>query len=145
MAEVHIVDIDGERWDMKDLPLTQRVTILEEAMTVKDLPDVVINMQPGYTAAEKQAFEHYKVGKIHFMNVRFENLAGINIGTYATANVAKIDLHPKKVTSFFLNDYKAPAILRCYLYPDGTLAIGESVGVTSGNNSCYGELIFAEE
>ena len=24
MAEVHIVDIDGEQWDIKDLPLTQR-------------------------------------------------------------------------------------------------------------------------
>lgn len=30
MAEVHIVDIDGEQWDMKDLPLTQRVANLEE-------------------------------------------------------------------------------------------------------------------
>lgn len=30
MAEVHIVDIDGEQWDIKDLPLTQRVTTLEE-------------------------------------------------------------------------------------------------------------------
>lgn len=25
MAEVHIVDIDGEQWDIKDLPLTQKV------------------------------------------------------------------------------------------------------------------------
>lgn len=29
MAEVHIVDIDGEQWDMKDLPLTARVSALE--------------------------------------------------------------------------------------------------------------------
>ena len=29
MAEVHIVDIDGEQWDMKDLPLTERVAALE--------------------------------------------------------------------------------------------------------------------
>ena len=25
MAEVHIVDIDGEQWDIKDLPLTNRI------------------------------------------------------------------------------------------------------------------------
>lgn len=31
MAEVHIVDIDGEQWNIKDLPLTQRVAILETA------------------------------------------------------------------------------------------------------------------
>lgn len=30
MAEVHIVDIDGEQWDIKDLPLTARVAALEE-------------------------------------------------------------------------------------------------------------------
>lgn len=29
MAEVHIVDIQGEQWDIKDLPLTARVAILE--------------------------------------------------------------------------------------------------------------------
>lgn len=34
MAEVHIVDIDGEQWDIKDLPLTGRVTKLEEIGTV---------------------------------------------------------------------------------------------------------------
>lgn len=28
MAEVHIVDIDGEQWDMKDQPLTERVAAL---------------------------------------------------------------------------------------------------------------------
>ena len=36
MAEVHIVDIDGEQWDIKDLPLTQRVAILEEKATLKE-------------------------------------------------------------------------------------------------------------
>lgn len=29
MAEVHIVDIDGEQWDIKDLPLTQKMQRIE--------------------------------------------------------------------------------------------------------------------
>lgn len=33
MAEVHIVDIDGEQWDIKDQPLTTRVAALEEKAT----------------------------------------------------------------------------------------------------------------
>lgn len=33
MAEVHIVDIDGEQWDIKDLPLTSRVAILEDKIS----------------------------------------------------------------------------------------------------------------
>lgn len=35
MTEVHIVDIDGEQWDIKDLPLTTRVENLE-AKTAKN-------------------------------------------------------------------------------------------------------------
>jgi len=35
MAEVHIVDIDGEQWNIKDLPLTTRVENLE-AKTAKN-------------------------------------------------------------------------------------------------------------
>lgn len=34
MAEVHIVDIDGEQWDIKDLPLTTRVANLETKTSV---------------------------------------------------------------------------------------------------------------
>lgn len=33
MAEVHIVDIDGEQWDIKDLPLTTRVATLENKIS----------------------------------------------------------------------------------------------------------------
>lgn len=33
MAEVHIVDIDGEQWNIKDKPLTTRVDALEERTT----------------------------------------------------------------------------------------------------------------
>ncbi len=32
MAEVHIVDIDGEQWDMKDAPLTMQVQALREKL-----------------------------------------------------------------------------------------------------------------
>ena len=35
MAEVHIVDIDGEQWDIKDRPLTQRVANLETNIDTK--------------------------------------------------------------------------------------------------------------
>ena len=36
MAEVHIVDIDGEQWNIKDLPLTARVATLEEKVSSLD-------------------------------------------------------------------------------------------------------------
>ena len=145
MQDVKIVDIDNVQWNIKDQEARNRIAKLEEAVSVKDLKDVEMKMKPDYTASIKMAYNHYSVGKIHFMTIRFDSLAGINIGTGATANVASINLYPKKETSFILYDYMNKAILRCYLYTDGTIAVGESLGVTSGNNSCYGELIFAEE
>ena len=145
MADVKIVDIDNVQWNIKDQEARNKIAILEEAVSVKDLQDAVINMKSGYTSSIKMAYNHYSVGKIHFMTLRFDNLAGINIGTSATANIATINLYPKKETSFILYDYMNKAILRCFLYTDSTIAVGESLGVISGNNSCYGELIFAEE
>ena len=145
MADVKIIDIDNEQWNMKDQEARNKIAILEEAVSVKDLQNVVIKMKSGYTATTKDIYAHYSVGKIHFMTVRIDNLAGNNIGTGGTANIASINLYPKKETSFILNDYMNRAILRCFLFTDGTIAVGESVGVISGSNSCYGELIFAEE
>lgn len=144
MADVKIVDIDNVQWNMKDQEARNRIANLEEAVSVKDLQNVAIKMNSGYTATIKDIYAHYSVGKIHFMTVRFDNLAGTNIGTGATANIASINLYPKKETSFILNDFMNRAILRCCLFVDGTIAVGESIGVTSGSNSCYGELIFAE-
>lgn len=50
MAEVHIVDIDGEQWDIKDQSLTTRVAVLEtltnklqEETEVTELDDIVYN------------------------------------------------------------------------------------------------------
>lgn len=145
MADAKIIDIDNVQWNIKDQEARNRIAALEEAVSVKDLPNVVIKMKSGYTATTKDIYAHYSVGKIHFMTIRIDNLAGANIGTSVTANIASINLYPKKETSFILNDYMDKAILRCYLFTDGTIAVGESVGVTPGSNSCYGELIFAEE
>lgn len=144
MAEVHIVDIDGEQWNIKDLPLTERVAVLEELSSTKDLNDVKFNIAPGYTTSISSLSSHYSFGKIHFVNVRFDNLSGNNIGTTATAFIGTINLRPKKDTTFILYDYVNNAILRCYLTQNGELYVGESNGVVPGNNVIMGELIFAE-
>lgn len=145
MADVKIIDIDNEQWNIKDQEARGKIATLEETVSVKDLQNVEIKMKPGYTASTKNAYNHYSVGKIHFMTIKFGNLSGYDIGTGSTANVASINLYPKKDTTFILYDYMNKAILRCYLHTDGTIVVGESLGVVQGNNSCFGELIFAEK
>ena len=144
MADVKIVDIDNEQWNMKDQEARNKIANLENLFIAEDLPDVVIELNTGYTAMEIKGYAHYKIGKIHFATFLIRELAGNAIGTGNTANIATTNLRPKKETSFIMNDYKNKATLRCYIDSNGTLAVAESVGSVSGSNTSYGELIFAE-
>ena len=144
MADVKIIDIDNEQWNMKDQEARNRIAALEGLFITEDLPDVEINLNTGYTAMEVKGYAHYKIGKIHFITFLIRELAGDKIGTGNTAYIATTNLRPKKETSFIMNDYKNKAMLRCYIETDGRLAVAESVGSVSGSNTSYGELIFAE-
>lgn len=144
MADVKIVDIDGEQWNIKDQDARNKIANIEESNITKDLENITVNLKEGYEAEAITFTQHYSYGKIHFSLVRFKNIKGLNIGTGWTADIASLNVYPKKVTTFLMNDSKNRATLRCYVSPDGTLSIGESDGVIPGDNVCYGELIFAE-
>lgn len=144
MADVKIIDIDNEQWNMKDQEARNRIANLEKLFIAEDLPDVEINLNTDYTAMDILGYAHYKIGKIHFVTFLIRELTGPKIGTGNTANIATTNLRPKKETSFIMNDYKNKATLRCYIDSSGTLAVAESVGSVSGSNTSYGQLIFAE-
>ena len=145
MADVKIVDIDGSQWNMKDQVARDKITELEKNASVQDLEDIKINLNSDYTASEANLIQHYKVGKIHFMDVRLIDISGTNIGTDKTAHMGFINIHSKKRTNFLLFEYKSNKTIRCFIEPSGEIGIGESPGITQGNNYCVGELIFAEE
>ena len=144
MQDVRIVDIDNVQWNIKDQEARNKIVNLENLFIAEDLPDVEINLNTGYTAMDIQGYAHYKIGKIHFVTFLIRELTGGAIGTGNTAYIATTNLRPKKETSFIMNDYKNKAMLRCYVDPDGRLAVAESMGSKSGSNTSYGELIFAE-
>ena len=130
---------------MKDQVARDKITELEKNVIAQDLEDIKINLNSDYTASEANLIQHYKVGKIHFMDVRLVNVSGTNIGTDMTAHMGFINIHPKKRTNFLLLEYKSNKTIRCYIEQTGEIGIGESPGITQGNNYCVGELIFAEE
>lgn len=144
MALVKIVDIDGVQWEIKDETARNKIANLEGNNTTKDLQDITINLKEGYEAVSASITQHYSYGKIHFALINLINIKGNNIGSSTTTHIAALNVHPKKSTTFLMNDYKNKATLRCSISPDGTLTIEESVGVISGDNICYGEIIFAE-
>ena len=144
MAEVKIIDIDGIQWSMKDETARNKITDIEKNISTQDLQDVTIHLNDRYQADSILLRNHYKAGKIHFIDINIKNIQGYNLGTDQTAPAITTDLHPIKETSFILIDSIAPATLRCFLSTDGSLSIGESKGLISGNNNICGELIFAE-
>lgn len=58
MAEVHIVDIDGEQWDMKDLPLTNKVAALEN-VTIPELKNNTVKMVGIKTKPQNEGLNDY--------------------------------------------------------------------------------------
>ena len=145
MQDVKIIDIDNVQWNMKDQEARNKITDIEENISTKMLNDISVELKPDYTADSIVFRNHYKVGKIHFIDIRIININGSNIGTDSLANIATIELKPAKITSFMLLDCRKPATVRCILQKDGTIGFAESVGVLNGNNDIVGELIFAEE
>ena len=144
MADVKVIDIDGEQWNIKDQDARNNIAKIEETISTQDLQDVQVTMKNGYTCKSIQIGSHYKVGKIHFAVIRIEDLSGSGVGTTTTINIASTSLTPKKYTVFIARDYRVPATARCALETDGSISIAESNGINDGNNVVVGELIFAE-
>ena len=145
MEVVNTLDIDGTQWEIQDTEARNKIANLENNDIAQDLGNVSMNILQGYKAVDSYMFNHYKIGKIHFMSVVLTNIEGENIGTTNTAKIAQTNLRPKNQTYFILNDYQNKATLRCQINKDGTIDIGESVGVVPSSNQSLGVLIFAEE
>ena len=144
MEIVNTLDIDGTQWEMQDVVARNRIAELEENNTTKDLPDETINLGKGFEAESITVAHHYGYGKIHFAIINIVNIKGPNIGTDQTSYIATSNMRPRKSTTFLMYDYKNNAIARGYIFADGKIALGESIGVVQGSNTIYGELIFAE-
>lgn len=144
MADASIIDIGGTQWNIKDKNARDKIAVIEDFLTVKDLPNLTLNKNPAYSWTSFQLYNHYSFGKIHFVYIRLQNVKGNNIGTTNSANLGLLSIKPAKLTSFMMFDYVNGRAMRCYLDAEGYFNIGESNGVSSGNNVCFGELIFAE-
>lgn len=144
MADVKIIDIDGEQWNIKDQNARGKIAIIEENISTQDLQNAQITMKDGYTCRAIRMDNHYKVGKIHFAVVAIDNLSGKYIGTDGTVQIAYTNLIPKKYTNFILRDAVTSTTVRCALETDGSIHISESNGIKDGVNTLRGEIIFAE-
>ena len=144
MEVVNTLDIDGTQWEIRDEEARKKIADLEYQLSTQELQDITIKMNENYNSSYAVMYNHYKVGKIHFMNVVLSNISGENIGTTSAAIIGLINIKPKKVTGFLLHDYVNNVTFYCYLDENGFVVIADSMGLAQGNNACLGQLIFAE-
>lgn len=144
MADASIIDIGGVQWNVKDTDARDRITVIEDFVTTKVLPNPTITRSQGTSWTSFTIKNHYSFGKIHFIYIRLQNISNGNIGTTNSVIVCNFDILPIRETSFMLYDYQSGRTMRCYFTEDGQFIIGESKGVSSGSNVCFGELIYAE-
>lgn len=144
MAEVKTIDIDGVQWEMKDQTARNKITDIEKNISTEDLPDVQVTLESGYTCRSITMQNHYKAGKIHFVEIVINDISGDNVGTLTTIKIAKSNLIAKKTTSCILRDYIAAITIRGSIDQNGYIYLEETNGINQGNNAIRGEIIFAE-
>lgn len=142
MAEVYIVDIDGEQWDIKDMPLTRRVAILEQLLTVETKGNEEITLEPGFSASEKIVQNIVQYGNITQCNFVITNLAGNGIGADKTIKFGTCNLKVKATYAFVLRDYITGNTVWLSIASNGGIYLSRSTNITPGNNALRGGITF---
>ena len=144
MADVSIIDIGGVQWNIKDKEARDKITVIENAITFEILEDPTFLKIPNISFTVFQRYNHYRIGKIHFLYLRFQNINGGNIGTTNPTPIAKLNIGTIKQTSFKLYNDVNKLLVKCSINTDGIITIEDSSKITKGDNLCSGQLIFEE-
>ena len=138
MAEVHIVDIDGEQWNIKDSPLTTRVALLEQLLTTETKETETIELSTGVTARLSRIENIVQFGKILQCNFVITNIAATGIGTTTGTKIGNCSIKPVDLHTCILRDYISGNTIRLTITKNGDIYFSESNGINSGSNAIRG-------
>ena len=134
MADVKIVDIDSEQWNMKDQNARDRLTILEEKQNATNGENINVSLASGVYASNIQFTNHVKLGKLHYALLDISNLNASFVGTTTSGNIGTTNIRPFTTFYAISVDYKTGVPIRIGINQDGKLTHGESYGMNKGNN-----------
>lgn len=144
MADASIIDIGGTQWNVKDKEARDRITVIENNITFEILEDPTFIKVPNISFTTFQRYNHYRIGKIHFLYLRLQNINGGNIGTTNPTVITKLNIGTIKQTSFKLYNDVNKLVVKCSINTEGVITIIDSSKISKGNNLCSGQLIFEE-
>lgn len=144
MEVANILDIDGTQWEMQDLTARNDIAIIKDFLTVKNLPNIEIKINIGYSASTNHIEYIQRYGKLYSGLLFIDNLSGKNIGTNEVADFGKINISLNRRIDAVGIEYLSSKPIRLSIGKNGTLNMQESAGVTSGNNRIRIPLIWFE-
>lgn len=144
MADVKIVDIDNEQWNIKDQEARNRIAEIEQLLKTETVGEILINLNSGNSANEARITSIQKYGKIYIGLIVIENLNANNIGTLSRVNVGKVNINVLNDTYSLGFDYHSGKTVRIRVDPEKNFYIEESNGISNGNNGIRAQITWIE-
>lgn len=134
MEVANILDIDGSQWELQDVEARNKIATIEDVLTPKEMPDIKITLNDGYSAKDKKIEYVQKYGKLYMGLLYIDNLSGKNIGTNETVYFGKANISLNNNVFAVGIEYLNSIPVRASINKTGDISFYESKGVTSGNN-----------
>lgn len=145
MADASEIDIGGVRWNVKDKDARNKIATIEDFLTPKEIPNIEITLNNGYSATEQRIEYVQKYGKLYMGLLYINNLSGKNIGTTEIANFGKANISLNKGVFAVGIEYSSSLIVRAAIGKTGIISLQESKGITPGKNYLRIPITWIEE
>lgn len=144
MEPVNELDIDGYRWEIKDIQAREDISKLKSDNRIINIGQIDLILKPGYTAAYAQLQHVMKMGKMITGIVHILGLAGEGIGEKKVITVASVPFSPQELFEFVAVDTWRNNSFRMSFDVDKSVHIVSTEKMVSGNTDIIGSFVCFE-
>ena len=134
MEIANILDIDGTQWEIQDAEARNKITVIEDFLTAKEMPDISITLNNGYSVSTKSINYVQKYGKLYTGLLFIDDLEGNYIGTNNIAAFGKVNISLNQRVDAIGIEYLNSKPVRISIEKNGDINMQESAGITPGKN-----------
>ena len=134
MEVVNTLDIDGTQWEIQDAEARNKLAVIEDFLTAKEMPSINIKFNNGYHAKESLINFVQKYGKLYMGLLYIDNLSGNGIGTNDETYFGNVDISLNTRVDAVGIEYLSSKPVRVSIDKNGSVHMQESAGITNGDN-----------
>lgn len=134
MEVVDTLDIDGTQWEIQDAEARNKIAVIEDFLTAKEMPNISITLNNGYSVSTKSIDYVQKYGKLYMGLLFINDLEGTYIGTNDIAAFGKVNISLNQRVDAIGIEYLNSKPVRISIEKNGDINMQESAGITPGKN-----------